>query len=205
MTVRWRDARMAVSLHRAHPAASERAAAPPSARPLDGSGPGDPSRSLPWDVPAPAAGASRTVAGPHVIVAGECEAGDALVLRAEPDIVAHVGVGQEVELVARYRFEAGLEERDFFRVALVARVGGLAPPPRLFQSQSKRGLHDTLRGYLHHRFAFRAPGVYEGAFALRAEVLSQSRATGEVVHWTTQTREGTVRLLVGDVGRGRTD
>lgn len=137
--------------------------------------------------------------GPHVVVVGDCAAGDGLAMEAESEIVVHAHVGQEVELVYRYAFVPEKEERDFFRVALVSRIGATAPPPRLYQTQERRGLRSPLRGFLAHRYAFRAPGLYEGVYALRAETIAQSRTSSDVLSWKTATREGRVRLLVGDV------
>lgn len=137
--------------------------------------------------------------GPHVLVIGDCAAGDAIALEGEAEIVAHARVGQEVELIYRYRYAPEREERDFFRVALVSRVGETTPPAKLFQVHERKGLRNAQRGFLAHRYAFRAPGVYEGVFALRAEVLSQARATSDVLQWKTATKEGRIRLLVGDV------
>lgn len=140
--------------------------------------------------------------GPHVVVLGECASADALTVRAEPEVTARVAVGQEVEILYRYAFVGAELERDFFRVSLASRIGNTTPPPKLYQAMGKKGLRDDLRGFLAHRYAFRAPGIYEGAFALHAEVIAQSRTSGEVVHWKTATRQGAIRLHVGEAEFG---
>ncbi|MHB8605693.1 MAG: hypothetical protein ACYDCK_10605 [Thermoplasmatota archaeon] len=136
--------------------------------------------------------------GPRVVVLGDVVA-DATGFRidAVPLVEAALAPGQELQLVYRYNFvETGVEQ-DFFRASLVARVGDAKPAPKLFQVFDRKGLKDDAKGALVQRFAFRAPGVYDGGFAVHGELIQQAWGTPEVLGWKSLTKQGALEIRVG--------